>query len=83
MLVRKPALSGAPLLKSFTTQASVWPASKPIAADNHQPNAGYQADSERMARALDPAYFHLRDFGIGVTQPSGTFPDAYLAKERG
>ncbi|PYU52989.1 MAG: hypothetical protein DMG48_01765 [Acidobacteria bacterium] len=79
MLVRKPALSGAPLLKSFTTQASVWPASKPIAADNHQPNAG----SERMARALGPSLFHLRDFGIGVTQPSGTFPDAYLAKERG
>src|SRR5438552_2325802 len=54
---RKPALSGAPLLKSFTTQASVWPASKPIAADNHQPNAGYLADSERMARAPGPSLF--------------------------
>ena len=46
------------LLKSFTTQASVWPASKPIfAADNHQPNAGYLADSERMARAPGPSLF--------------------------
>ena len=54
---RKPALSGVPLLKSFTTQASVWLASKPIAADNHQPNAGYLADSERMARALGPSLF--------------------------
>src|SRR5207245_11427506 len=42
------------LLKSFTTQASVWPASKPIAAANHQPNAGYQADPEMLARANVP-----------------------------
>ena len=48
---RKPALSGAPLLKSFATQASVWPACKPIAPDNQhsQPNAGYQVDSERVS----------------------------------
>src|SRR5437588_2133523 len=53
---RSPHCQG--LLKSFTTQASVWPASKPIfAADNHQPNAGYLADSERMARAPGPSLF--------------------------